>query len=516
MLQGKRIRLGTALSLLVLFTILFTLIGSLYSAQKAMRTSLANSYLDSNYKYAKKLASSTSQLLEHMQLNVNTIAGFLSHDTFSQLDLDAWKRANEFNSIFITDTNGTIQLISPSIIQYKGRTVKAGERLQSETMKKALSIKKPFISHPYRGASGQLIVLISSPIFNTSGNYKGVIGGTIYLESDNALNSLLREHEMKNGSYVYVVNSEGRILYHPDKRRIYEDVSQNKVVQKLMQGQSGHSKVINSQGKEFFAGYTYEKNSDWGIVSQTPTYVIGKPLFSLMKKVAYQSLPILCIILFVSWIVARNLSKPINVLAEFTEDAYHKSSSVEMEKFHVKSRIYEFQKLFYHTRNYLNLLNNQVQIDGLTGLANRRTMEAKIQEWFDEGIAFSVIMLDIDHFKKVNDTFGHLAGDDVLKFLSSLMMQEVDTKDLAFRYGGEEFGILVKHKQEEQSFTIAETLRKLIETVESPIGSPITASLGISSRHENDRYPKDIINRADQALYQSKNAGRNRTTIYHS
>ena len=125
----------------------------------------------------------------------------------------------------------------------------------------------------------------------------------------------------------------------------------------------------------------------------------------------------------------------------------------------IKSHIYEINQLYHHVYNYLVLLNKQVQLDGLTNLGNRRSFDTIIKEWFDLQIPFSIIMLDIDHFKKVNDTFGHLAGDDVLRHLSTLMQNTSRKEDFCFRYGGEEFVILTNVEREEDVFRIAERLR---------------------------------------------------------
>ncbi|KAA0549968.1 GGDEF domain-containing protein [Bacillus sp. BGMRC 2118] len=130
-------------------------------------------------------------------------------------------------------------------------------------------------------------------------------------------------------------------------------------------------------------------------------------------------------------------------------------------------------------------------------------------------LPFSLILLDIDYFKKVNDTFGHLVGDEVLIFLASKLNTLSRINDLCFRYGGEEFGIIVKSEDLDCAFHIAERIRKEIEELVSPTGEPITLSLGIAF-HEigHDLNVAEIINKADQALYRSKVQGRNRTTIY--
>ena len=139
-----------------------------------------------------------------------------------------------------------------------------------------------------------------------------------------------------------------------------------------------------------------------------------------------------------------------------------------------------------------------------------------IQKLMDLQMPFSMIMADIDHFKEVNDIHGHLVGDDVLRFLASIMLDVTRGEDLCYRYGGEEFAIIIKEKDEEEAFVLAERLRIKVSETPSPIGKAVNISLGISSYRKKDQLPEMIINRTDLALYQSKKNGRNRTTIYRS
>lgn len=512
----KGVKLRFAIHVLVIMTIFCTVIVNWYTSANALKSAVTENYLDNNYKYAKKLSLSTHDLLNHMQQTLNGLANILGHEEISQEHLNERRSGmgDYFNSLFIVDPDGVIQLISPSQVQFN-KQVHAGMKIQSETMKKALSIKKPFVSEPYIATSGQVIMLMSAPIFD-KGKYKGLVAGTIYLESGkNAFNNLLSESRDENGSYVYVVDRSGKLIYHPDSSRIQEDVSENEVVQQILQEKSGATQIVNSKGIEFFAGYAYEKNTGWGIVSQTPTSVINDPLHNLLKKITFQSLPLLLLILFIAWILANSLSKPLNRLAKFSEDAIqNKNTSVSFTNLKIKSNIYEVRQLYYHIQNHFQLLNNQIQLDGLTKLANRRTFDLVIKEWVEQKIPFTMIMIDIDRFKKVNDTYGHLVGDDVLKYLSSLIKEITCKGDLCFRYGGEEFGIIVRDKNMEEVLKIAERLRINVAETISPTGKPITISLGIAPSQEDDQRPEEIIKRADCALFQSKTNGRNRTTIY--
>ncbi|WP_312886301.1 GGDEF domain-containing protein [Bacillus sp. NTK034] len=119
---------------------------------------------------------------------------------------------------------------------------------------------------------------------------------------------------------------------------------------------------------------------------------------------------------------------------------------------------------------------------------------------------YSIILFDIDHFKAVNDQFGHQVGDEVLKFLSELVKKETRASDLCFRIGGEEFLIILPETGIHITEIVAERIRKTTECTTSPSGNPITVSMGIGSFSE-------LMNRTDQALYKAKHEGRNRVVI---
>lgn len=157
-------------------------------------------------------------------------------------------------------------------------------------------------------------------------------------------------------------------------------------------------------------------------------------------------------------------------------------------------------------------------LDPLTELANRRSFSLRIENEFQRhkryGSGLSVVMLDIDHFKAVNDTYGHPAGDMILKQLAGIVKSFIRESDFAARYGGEEFIILLPEISEEQSGFFAERLRMMVENYAFKINIPpyelkITISLGVCSVSSAMKNYRELIKNADDALYKAKKAGRN-------
>jgi diguanylate cyclase (GGDEF)-like protein len=156
-------------------------------------------------------------------------------------------------------------------------------------------------------------------------------------------------------------------------------------------------------------------------------------------------------------------------------------------------------------------------VDGLTGMHNRRFFEMRIVEELERAGRFqgrlSVIMVDIDNFKKLNDEFGHLLGDEILRSVSSVLKQQLRKMDMVCRYGGDEFAILVPETTGDNALRVAEKLRRQIETHDFPgVPRPVTISCGVADYPTHGVTRDEVVAAADSALYTAKQVGRNRVS----
>ncbi len=167
---------------------------------------------------------------------------------------------------------------------------------------------------------------------------------------------------------------------------------------------------------------------------------------------------------------------------------------------------------------YVERVKQLAYLDGLTGIFNRRFFELRISEEVERarryGTGMSVIMADIDQFKRLNDEFGHLLGDEVFRQVSSIFHQQVRKIDVVCRYGGEEFAILLTQTNAQQAFTIAEKLRRQMENWQFPgVPRSITISAGVAAFPTHGRSRDEIVRAADNGLYTAKQEGRNRVCL---
>jgi diguanylate cyclase (GGDEF)-like protein len=177
-------------------------------------------------------------------------------------------------------------------------------------------------------------------------------------------------------------------------------------------------------------------------------------------------------------------------------------------------RIVDLQKELVETNKRLELLSIT---DGLTKLHNHRHFQDELARAFEESQRYqrplSLAMIDIDFFKKINDTYGHAAGDDVLKQCAALFRSSVRSTDLVARYGGEEFAVMMPETTLQDGIAFAEKIRHLIEETEFETQAGVihaTVSIGVASvPHSRIHSAKELIIAADRALYRAKKSGRN-------
>jgi two-component system cell cycle response regulator len=163
---------------------------------------------------------------------------------------------------------------------------------------------------------------------------------------------------------------------------------------------------------------------------------------------------------------------------------------------------------------YLDVCEEAAFTDHMTGLANRRRFERQLEREVGRvqrfGHPFSLLMIDIDRFKDLNDSFGHDAGDEAIRRIGRVLREGTRGIDLAARIGGEEFAVLLVETSRGSGYEVAERLRNAIKQIEIPNASSITASFGVAECPTDAQTAVEILKAADVALYEAKRSGRDR------
>ncbi|CAB3695305.1 sensor domain-containing diguanylate cyclase [Trinickia soli] len=170
----------------------------------------------------------------------------------------------------------------------------------------------------------------------------------------------------------------------------------------------------------------------------------------------------------------------------------------------------------------LDALRDSSERDALTGLYNRRHIDGRLESeynsWTRHHETFAVLLFDIDHFKRVNDTYGHPTGDAVLRNIAAIVSPQLRSSDILARYGGEEFIVVLPHCDEAGAAVVAEKIRAAIENdaLEASTGAlKVTVSVGGCVSTDGLTSVAALVAQADQALYDAKHGGRNRVCLFH-
>jgi len=209
---------------------------------------------------------------------------------------------------------------------------------------------------------------------------------------------------------------------------------------------------------------------------------------------------------------SEELTQIIGTVLDQTRAMVEKSSEVDRQ---LKISAAEITQL----KDELQTARREAMTDALTGLANRKMFDFKLreatQDSMESGDPLALLILDLDHFKQVNDAYGHNIGDQVLKLMGVILKETLKGQDTAARYGGEEFAVVLPKTQIGNAIKLAEHIRQRLakkEMVNRKTGDnlgSITVSVGVAAFDSREQ-PAELIERADRALYAAKNGGRNR------
>jgi diguanylate cyclase (GGDEF)-like protein len=180
---------------------------------------------------------------------------------------------------------------------------------------------------------------------------------------------------------------------------------------------------------------------------------------------------------------------------------------------HVEAARLDLERKIIEHRQLENELRRLAATDGLTGALNRAGFFESAQQMYEQRQHLALLMVDVDHFKSINDQYGHAVGDSALRHLAVMLRQTTRETDLLGRVGGEEFVVVLPSSSVAKAASVAERIRSRVADSALEWGDRLiemTVSVGVAARQPNDHKIDDVMMRADSALYRAKNSGRNR------
>jgi diguanylate cyclase (GGDEF)-like protein len=394
---------------------------------------------------------------------------------------------------------------------------------------------------PYR------FVDLAFPIRDSSGKLLGVLGGHLNWDWASQLTVDVEANDGNTDTRLSIVSKSGVSLIGPDKGTVRFTGTQLADILKAGKGtfteNSGGQRMLTA----FYvgAGHREYQGLNWIVTASQPTAVAFAAAMSSARMILGFGVITALISLALAVAISRRVARPIIAITQEADRIgrvsgptmlARQSGSVEVVQLtralrsllrrigFAEERTREAE--LRASRNALQLKDDLVRLqkmadtDELTGLMNRRAFLAVAEDTVEfcrryrRGMA--TLMIDIDHFKKVNDAYGHAAGDDAIKRIADIINQSIRSTDKAARFGGEEFVVLLREIDQETAVLLAERIRGSIEQVTITHGEAsfaATVSIGVAINASGDRDVQDMIERADQGLYIAKKSGRNRTVL---
>lgn len=499
-------------SLLILFV---TLLISFIAAYQVQRQSLLDNAFEANRAYAEKVASSVDDFIYGAQRTLEYSAQLIS-GSLDNADLlrDESRRLlgqdDSFGSVIIMDMTGKILWTMPEGLGLVGAVTESPESHE------ALQAQGPMVSNVFKSVRGKTVVFITAPIKSKTGESLGLIGGAIYVEEHGTLHTLAQDHFSRDGTTTFIIDRRGILIHHPNRARVGSLVDKNDaVVYGALNGESGNAQLTDLDGIKMVSGYAKIPQAGWLVVSERSRASTLAALDELIWKMLLSVVPFAIFSIIAIWWLSHLISRPLRLLAQGAAGADNLENMAKVngvrgwyrEAAYIKR---ELQKGMGAMQETILHLNTQAQTDTLTGLANRRAKREAIKKMEDAGQQFSIILLDVDFFKSINDVYGHETGDATLTHLARLLVQCSREGDIVCRTGGEEFILLLPRTPLAEAASMGERLRKLVADTEISGVGHITVSLGVASWPASGRKAADAIKKADQLMYRAKQAGRNR------
>ncbi len=427
-----------------------------------------------------------------------------------------------FNRVFIFSHTGAILAAAPELPGAEKLNVSDRAYFRS-TMAK----RKSVISDPYLGRiNNQPAVMVTAPIFDAGGAMVAMMGGTFDLLGTNMLGEIGSDKIGETGYFYMIAKGPPAILVaHPDKTRIMTAVpavARNPSLARALAGFEGSLLGVNSAGLEGLFSFKSLQAAPWLLVAVLPTKEAFAPIEDLIKKTILIALGVSLLVAPLIWLVVYELLAPLQTLGAnmrtLHEHGYKDDTELPVARNdEIGVLTAEFNALMRARREAEQQLDHIAKHDGLTGLPNRVLFLDRLQQALLRGARsgkpLGLMYLDIDHFKQINDSLGHAAGDALLKAFAQMLGHCVRATDTVARLGGDEFVVLLENLQ---NLANAEAIaQKIVANAHAmPHAGSISTSLGLAYLEKVGKCdPSEIIERADAAMYEAKQAGRNRYVV---
>ncbi|MWC29666.1 sensor domain-containing diguanylate cyclase [Paenibacillus sp. MMS18-CY102] len=515
--QGK-IKLKSVLVALLAFTLIGSTVILMAVAINKQNETLADSKLQANFEGARNLSTTVNTIKDLMFHELGSTARLIADQQLAMEDVPALIGPllggdRLFNGALLADESGRVLAATPNA------GIRLGSVLEKSATANALRAGRgPSVSDPFVNSDGHRVVMVSHPIQRPGEPPSKFIAGLIDLEGRNVFSDVF-DHAIKSnaGTYAYIVDRHGELLLNPDGRRREVVVDAAALQSTFGDGKLRFATIDNAREGADLVGYLRVGDLGWGVVFQSPSAIVEQSKMAIMKAQLAWTVPLVAAFLLLCLWIGHRLASPFIQLTAMARNiaAGKRVEHLPLQEGHWNYEAHHLSqammKAVQGLQTQADEMSLQARTDNLTGLANRTGLEEWLMERRSMPGGYTLLVIDIDHFKGVNDKFGHHIGDETLVHLARILQAESGADDFVCRLGGEEFIVLLPAASLDTGTMLAERVRRKAERSISPTGSPITVSIGVAQCAEDASDFEQVFQQADQALYEAKRTGRNRT-----
>jgi len=359
-------------------------------------------------------------------------------------------------------------------------------------------------------------VIVAVPVHRPDGQLMGAFAADITLHP---IQDQLGSYAPDPNHTIYLATTDGALI--ASSKETSAALLQSRLGPGVMQRLTDHSDEVvryhGSGGREVVGTVKRVPQMAWVVLAELPADAAFREVRQFRNVALLVVLVLLLTVGAGAYYLGVIIVRPLERLAKAAAEVSLGDLDVDLPNISGGGEVGVltgvFNRMVKRLREGREELERLSVTDGLTGLTNHRALMQRLQEEAMRSVRskrpFCVIMTDVDHFKSYNDTFGHPAGDEVLRRVAALLKESTRTVDCVARYGGEEFALLLPETEIGGAMEVAERIRTRIESENFP-DRAVTVSLGVASFPTHADRPEKIIAVADAALYRAKHAGRNR------
>ncbi len=455
---------------------------------------------------------SVEKWLNERELDIKYLASDTQDKNIKKLFESFIQNQSEFYSISYVDTNGYTLIDSTfDTKHYFGNELFFKDSLEGIDTISEVSISKD---------AKMPIIYFSSPVIDEYGDVKAIVVGAVRLSS---IQNIVEDFRFSETGETFIVNNKGQLL---TKRRFEKDYLTLKIID--------NSKMKN----DFYENYSKEKVlgtfskihfDRWTIVAQISTQEMYKVYEQFILYVFIFAAALVLLIIPIVLSFSNIIEEPLKVLllsSKKIEDGNYghtiDSQAITNSTLEIKELTHSFNSMSEKLNDVIGKLKINSTIDSLSQLNNRRELLRISNERFNKSLKenkhFSILMIDIDFFKKINDNYGHRTGDVAISMVASSIKSSISSTDVAGRYGGEEFLVFIEDAQFKLVEEIAQRIRTNIEKLEiindkHKVTCTCSIGLFLNTKINYNITLEEAIEFSDQALYEAKHTGRNKVII---